>query len=661
MNGRQIISILFLTISAGAFSQKKITLSSPSEKIRISIRIEDSIYYAVDVNNRPVIIPSAIALLTSQKSLGLKTGAAKQSRRTVKENIINQVPFKRKNIPDHFNELTLNFRENFSIIFRAYDDGVAYRFQTFFKDSLQVNQEVASFRFDQKAVAYFPEVQKRDNLDRYHTSFEEPYRIMSLPEIKNSQVCFTPVLVDDTSIKVVITESDLLDYPGMFLKGSGKNRLVGDFASYPDKEEIQGGEFKQPVVISRKKYIAKTSGSRTFPWRVMAIAEQDRDLLMNDLVYRLASSPVTKDWSWIKPGISTEEWICGTNLHGVDFRAGINTATYKYYIDFASRFGMQFVMLDAGWSDYNDLFNITPGLDLEEIASYAKTKNINLILWTLSMTLERELDKALVMFNRLGVKAIMTDFMDRDDQKTVNFYKRIAEATAKHEIMVMFHGAFKNAGFERTYPNAITREAVLGSEYNIWSEKASPEHDLLIPFIRMVAGPMDYEPGFYRNANQKSFRALPDMVMSQGTRVHQLAMFVAYDSPIQMFSGNPSDAYLEIGYTTYLASLPTTWDDSKVLDAKLGDFLVIARKKDNDWYLAAMTNWTAREISVDLSFLENGKFRAFSCEDGINATKDASDYRMGYELVDNTKTLTLKMAPGGGYVVKLIKLNDARP
>jgi alpha-glucosidase len=657
----QIISLLFVTISFPSFSQKKYTLSSPSKKINVSILLEDSIYYAIEVNSRPFISPSSIALLTSQKNVGLNPKITKQNTRTIRQNITNPVPFKRKNIPDHFNELTLTFRDNAAIIFRVYDDGVAYRFQTFLKDSLYVKQEVASFRYYHTSTAYFPQVQKRDNLDLYHTSFEEPYRISRLSEIKNSSLAFTPVLVDDNTIKSFITESDLIDYPGMFLKGNGANSLTGEFAPYPDQEEIQGGEFRQPVILSRKDYIAKTVGTRTFPWRVIGIAEKDGDLLLNDLVYRLASPPVYTDWSWVKPGISTEEWISGTNLHGVPFKAGINTDTYKYYIDFASRFGMQFVMLDAGWSDYNDLFHITPGLDLEAIAAYAKTKNISLILWTLSMTLDRQLDKALEMFNRLGVKAIMTDFMDRDDQKTVNFYKRIADATAKQKIMVMFHGAFKNAGFERTYPNAITREAVLGSEYNIWSDKASPEHDLLIPFIRMVAGPMDYEPGFYRNANERTFRALPDMVMSQGTRTHQLAMFVAYDSPIQMFSGNPSDAYPEIAFTTYLASIPTIWDDTKVLDAKLGDFLIIARKKENDWYLAAMTDWTAREMNVDLSFLGEGKYRAFTCADGMNATKDASDYSMGYELVDNTKTLPIKMAPGGGYVVKLIKLGDARP
>jgi alpha-glucosidase len=265
------------------------------------------------------------------------------------------------------------------------------------------------------------------------------------------------------------------------------------------------------------------------------------------------------------------------------------------------------------------------------------------------------------MFNRLGVKCIMTDFMDRDDQKMLQFYERIAKSAAEHKVMVMFHGAFKNAGLERTYPNLITREGVLGSEYNIWSEKATPEHDLLIPFIRMVAGPMDYEPGFMTNANQRTFRPLPDHVMSQGTRCHQLAMFVVYESPMQMFSGSPSDGYKEVDYTTFLASLPTTWDETVVLDAKLGDYVVIARRKDQDWYLGAMTDWTPRTLEVDLTFLAQGDYRAFSAKDGVNAAQNGSDYQLGYDLVNSSKNLKIDMAPGGGFVVKLIKLNDARP
>ena len=555
----------------------------------------------------------------------------------------------------------MKYGKSYSVVFRAYNDGVAYRFLTAFSDSLQVNDEVASFRFSNPGTAYFPEVQKRDNLDIYHTSFEELYKVLPLGQIKSSQLGFTPALIDDLNQKVVITESDLNDYPGMFLKGKSSNALTGAFAPYPSGEEVQGGEFKQVVVLDRKPFIAKTAGTRTFPWRVIAVAAKDGDLLMNDLVYRLAPAAGKTDWSWIKPGISTEEWIISSNLHGVNFKTGINTETYKYYIDFASRFGFQYVMLDAGWSDNNDLFKITPGLDLKEVMRYAKTKNVDILLWTLSMTLDRQLEAALDMFSSLGVKGIMTDFMDRDDQKTVRFYHRVAAATARHKLVVMFHGAFKNAGLERTFPNAITREAVLGSEYNMWSDKASPEHDLLIPFIRMVSGPMDYEPGFYRNANQRTFRPLPDMIMSQGTRTHQLGQFIAYDNPLQLFAGNPSDGYNEVAYTTYVGSLPTTWDDTKVLDAKLGDYLIMARRKGDDWYLVALTDWTPRELKADLSFLGEGKFRAFSCEDGINADKDASDYRLGYELVDKQKVLSLKLAPGGGYVVKLIKLNNARP
>lgn len=656
---RQILVLLLFLHTITSSAQRTYLLDSPSGEIQVTLKIADSIYYSLSRRESEVLKESTLALLTAGPKLGIRSKVKNQKRRSVNETIVNYVPFKRNEIPDHFNELTLQFRENFSVIFRAYNDGVAYRFVTAFKDSIEIVDEIASFKFREPDTVYFSQVVQRDVLDLYHTSFEEPYSKLWLENITSAQLSFTPLLVDG-AVKTIITESDLFDYPGMFIEGTGRSALRGAFAPYPGKEEIQGGEFKQPVVVKRKNYIAKTAGARSFPWRVIIPAKSDADLLLNDLVYRLGSPAAKKDWSWVKPGISTEEWICGINLHGVDFKAGINTATYKYYIDFASRFGMSYVMLDAGWSDYNDLLKITPGLDLKEVAGYAKNKSINLILWTLSMTLERQLEEALAMFNDLGVKVIMTDFMDRDDQKMMQFYQRVAEATARHKIMVMFHGAFKNAGFERTYPHAITREGVLGSEYNIWSNQATPEHDLLIPFIRMVSGPMDYEPGFYVNVNRETFRPLADQVMSQGTRCHQLAMFVAYDSPLQMFSGNPSDALREPEYTAFLLSLPTTWDETKVLDARLGDYLILVRKKGDDWYLTAMTDWTAREFEVDLSFLGDGGFTASICEDGLNAEKYGSDYRMRKEEVDRSKKLKITMAPGGGYVVKLIKNEDGK-
>jgi alpha-glucosidase len=656
---KQILLFLLAVLSTQAFSQTTYSVDAPLANMRLTITVADSIYLSLARNNVQVIAQSSIALVTTRGNLGMRSHPGKPKRRAIRETIVNPVPFKRKAIPDHYNELSLPFRENFSLTFRLYDDGMAYRFTTNFKDSLEVVDEVASFAFAQPDTVYFSQVVKRDNLDLFHTSFEEPYSKFRIQDIGPDQISYTPLLVDGNT-KAIITESDLFDYPGMFLRGTKGNKLRGTFAKYPDQEQIQGGEFKQPVVIKRKEYIARTAGSRTFPWRVIAIADKDSDLLMNDLVYRLGSPRLKQDWSWVKPGMSTEEWIIGINLHSVDFKAGLNTATYKYYIDFASRFGMPYVMLDAGWSDTNDLLKITPGLDLKEIASYAQSKNIGLILWTLSMTLDRQLEEALSMFNSLGVKIIMTDFMDRDDQKMLRFYQRVAEATARHKIMVMFHGAFKNAGFERTYPHAITREGVLGSEYNIWSTKATPEHDLLIPFIRMIAGPMDYEPGFYVNGNEKTFRPLADHVMSQGTRCHQLAMFVAYESPLQMFSGNPADALMEPDYTSFLLSLPTTWDETKIIDAELGDYLIVARKKDNDWYLVAMTDWSAREFEVDLSFIGSGEFTASICHDGLNAAKNGRDYRLLTQKVDQSKKLKITMAPGGGYLAKIILDNGTQ-
>lgn len=651
---KRICFLFLLPVIGVAQPSTKFEIQSPSKKITLAVTLGDSIRFSAFSWEKAVLTPSAIALvIKNQKTAGVKSILKKSKTRLVNETIENLVPTKRKYIPDHYTELLLEFRENFSLRFRAYDDGIAYRFETSHKDSLTIIQEVASFHLPSEATVYWPEVQKRGELDIYHTSFEEPYRVLPISEIKNTQIAFSPVLADLNPVKLLITESDLLEYPGMFLKGTGGKSLRGEFAPYPAEEEVQGGEFKQWVVLKRENFIARTKGTRTFPWRVVGIAQHDKELLMNDLVYRLASPPSAgKDWSWVRPGISTEEWIIGNNLIDVDFKAGLNTATYKYYIDFASANGFRYVMLDAGWSDADDLFKINPGMDMEEITSYAKSKNIGLILWTLAMTLDRQLDEILPRFEKWGIKIVMTDFMDRDDQKTLQFYTRIAEATAVRKMMVMLHGAFKSAGFERTYPHNITREGILGSEYNIWSDKATPDHDLLIPFIRMPSGILDYEPGFIINANKQTFRPLPDMVMSQGTRVHQLAMFVVYESPLQLFAGNPSLAAKEKEYITFLGSIPTTWDDTHALDGKLGDYLVIARKKGNDWYVAAMGDWTARELEIDLSFLSGGNYQITTVEDGINASKNASDYRISKSVITRSQKLKINLAPGGGFVAK---------
>lgn len=656
---RNCVAISFLLLFNFCYGADKKEINSPNGKIKLTVEAKDKLFYSIRFNNEIILLPSEINLqLLDGSDLSGNLSFKKTSTRYNKSIIISPVPEKRKFIPDVFNELTIRFKQPFSVVFRVYDDGVAYRFLSHRKDSIIIRQEIAHFNFPANHPMYYPEVVKRENADIYHTSFEEPYQFKPLDSLSKNNLCFTPVLVSPSNgPKIIITESDLEDYPGMFINGNNNNSVSGHFAPYPLEEKTTEGEFPQAIVTKRADYIARTKGTRSFPWRVLLIAENDKELPANDLVYRLASPSRVKDVSWVNPGKGTDEWIIGINLFNVPFKTGVNTATYKYYINFAKRFGFDRIMMDAGWSDYKDLFKINPAINMDEIAAYAKEKNIKLSMWTLAMTLSRQLEPALEQFTKWGVDFIMTDFMDRDDQLMVNFYFRIAEACAKQKIMIMYHGAFKPAGFNRTFPNAITREGVLGSEYNIWSEKATPEHDLLLPFIRMASGPMDYEPGILDNATTKTFRPIGDKVMSLGTRCHQAAMFIVYESPIQLFSGNPSQGLLEPSFMDLLGSVPTTWDTTIVLDGKVGDYIVTARKKGNDWFVGAMTDWSARDLTVDLFFLEEGDYEAAICEDGINADRYPSDYKLSTIQVSKTTTTKIKMAAGGGYIMRLKKKN----
>jgi len=652
--------LLLLWLSVGinlCVAARTYEINSPGSRIRVVIDISNTVHYSVFFDGRLILEPSHINMIINDDlNLTGNLQVRKTSTRTVKEMIVSPVPEKRKFIPDYYNELTIRFRQPLSLIIRVYDDGLAYRFHSHLKDSITVKNEISEYRFPFNHSVYFSEVVKRENADIFHTSFEEPYQIKSLDSLSEKNLCFSPLLIaPESGPKILLTESDLEDYPGMFITGNNDLSLLGRFAPYPLEEEITSGEFPQAIVSKRADYIARTKGTRNFPWRVLIIADEDRSLPANDLVYRLASPPKVKDVSWIKPGQGTDEWIIGVNLFNVPFKSGVNTATYKYYIDFAKQFGFERIMMDAGWSDYKDLTKINADINMDEIAAYAREKNIGLSMWTLAMTLDRQLDTALKQFQKWGVDFIMTDFMDRDDQLMVNFYQRMAEACAKAKIMIMFHGAFKPAGFNRTWPHAVTREGVLGSEYNIWSEKATPEHNVLLPFIRMVSGPMDYEPGILDNATAKTFRPIGDKVMAMGTRAHQSAMFIVYESPIQIFSGNPSQGMLEPAFMKLLGSIPTVWDTTVVPDARLGDYIITARRSGDDWYIGGMCDWTARDFTLDLSFLNRGSYKATLLEDGINADRYPSDYRLTEKKLSDTDSLKIHMAPGGGFIIKLEK------
>ena len=616
-----------------------------------------SLHYRIYNKEKPILEPSEIdMLLANNNSFSLNNAIKSYTVKKESRQIISPVPEKRKNIHDEYNLMSIEFTQPYKIEFRVYDDGVAYRFLLLFKDSVIVQNELAEFHFPGNPSAYFPGIHKRPDADIFHTSFEESYPLREVDKIENSETAYTPVLlVPSSNPKIAITESDLEDYPGMFLTGTGSPALRAAFAQYPLEEKMSGGEYPQSIVTKRANYIAKSKGTRSFPWRVLIIAWEDKQLPSIDIVYRLGSPSRIGDASWVNPGKGTDEWTINVNLFNVAFKSGVNTASYKYYIDFAKRFGFDRIMMDAGWSDNSDLFKINPDINMDTIIEYARQKRIKISMWTLSHTLDRQLDSALDRFNKWGVDFIMTDFIDRDDQKTVNFYYRIAKACADHHIMIMYHGAYPPKGFNRTYPNNITREGVLGSEYNIGSDKASPPHDVTLPYTRMLAGSFDYEPGILNNATQKGFRPIEGMVMSQGTRSHQLAMFVVYDNPMQIFSGNPSQAWLEPQFMELLGTVPTTWDETTILDGKVGEYIITARKKGEDWFIGGMTDWSARDFIIKLDFLDKGNYMATICKDGVNADRYAADYTLTDSPVNKNDPVKVHLAPGGGFLIRIKK------
>lgn len=648
-----------LIMVSSSYGADTLHLSSPSGKLKLDVWMGKQLYYTVRSDGRPILEGSAIDFFPEGKpSLGSAGKISASTVRKVYTEIISPVPEKRRIIPDKYNELTLRFKQPYRIEFRVYDDGVAYRILTTFKDSVIVNNELAEFRFPGKPSGYFPEIADRKGEDMFMTSFEDTYNYKAVDSFPLSSIAYTPVLITAaTNPKIAITESDLEDYPGMFLTGTGGPALKGIFAGYPIEEKTLEALYSQIRVAKRAPYIARTKGTRSYPWRVMIISQEDKELPSNDIVYRLASPSRVNDVSWVKPGNITDEWIINLNLFNVPFKAGLNTASYKYYIDFAFRFGFDRIMMDAGWSNNNDLFQVIPEINMDTLVAYAKEKGVKIAMWTLGMTLDRQLDSALKQFNKWGIDFIMTDFIDRDDQKGVGFHHRIAKACADHKIMIMFHGSYPPKGFNRTYPNAVAREAVLGSEYNMWSNRVSPEHDVQLAFIRMLAGPLDYEPGMLSNATIKSFHNAEGYVMSLGTRSHQLSMYVVYDSPIQFFAGNPSQGLLEPEYMELLASIPTTWDETKILNASVGEYIVTARKHDRDWYIGGMTNWTERDLDLDLSFLEEGEYAMTICKDGPNAEKYAADYQIEQSAIRKGGKQIIHLAPGGGFLIKLKKKN----
>ena len=661
-----ILVAVLMTVGAAAAS-KHYELKSPDGNVVVSIEAGEGVSYSLTHGQDLLIDRTNIAMATVE---GVYFGGVqpvkKVTRRSVSETI-QTVVYKKAEVKDEFNEIVLKFK-NFSVVFRAYDDGMAYRFISHLKGQYHIEYEMAEFDFAQDWNMWAAYVsQHTETLDsQFYNSFENRYSYAPLSEWDKSRMAFLPLLVDGPNgKKIAITESDLLNYPGMYLyndmrDGDTDCELEARFAPYPDEVKQGGHNNLQMVVQSRRPYIAECSGEQAFPWRIISVSESDVQMADNDMVYRLATpaDPAT-DWSWVKPGKVAWEWWNDWNIDGVDFKSGINNETYKYYIDFASANGIEYVILDEGWSVNGaaDLFQVVPSIDLELLVKYASERNVGLILWAGYWAFDRDMEKVCKHYSEMGIKGFKIDFMDRDDQYMVDFHRRAAEMTAKYHMLADFHGSYKPAGLHRTYPNVINFEGVHGLETMKWSGASVDQvtYDVTFPYIRMMAGPVDYTQGAMRNATRGNYHAVYNEPMSQGTRCRQLAQYVIFDSPLNMLCDSPSNYMREQECLNFIAAVPTVWDETKGLCGKVGEYISIARRSGDVWYVGAMTDWTSRELVLDLTFLPEGSYEVELYRDGVNAYRIARDYKKEVIELPSDRKLTVNMAPGGGFAAKIVK------
>ncbi len=681
-----LLSFLLLLSLSAAAKPKFHRLASPDGRLTLSVQAEQGrLSYAILYDDHYLTPMTIIGLRYEQGGkMYDKMTVRKVSRRTIDETIAS--PFSRQaTMRNHCNEMTLHLKEGLSVVFRAYNEGMAYRY-VWEGEPGKVFNEVASYYLLQADSATVPYVSQFDSTafgsepfvltnawtpqsekwkwfyPQYSSSFENQYTTLPLRKLDSRRLCFLPLLIHgERGIKMCITESALLDYPGMYLRHFTDGVLDCQHAPLPRRVEQGGHNNLQLLVREREDYIAEMDRSKVFPWRIMMVGT-DTEIAMNNLSYLLAEPSRVDDISWIKPGKVAWEWWNCFNISGVDFPAGVNNDTYKHYIDFASKYGIEYVILDEGWAVNGeaDLFRVVPEIDLPMLVQYAKERNVGIILWAGYYAFERDMERVCEHYSQMGVKGFKIDFMDRDDQLVVDFYRRAAETCAKHHLLVDFHGAFKPAGFTRTYPNVLNFEGVFGLEQMKWAPTTVDQmrYDCEIPFIRQAAGPMDYTQGAMLNGGRWNYHPCWMEPMSQGTRCHQLALYIVLESPLNMLCDSPTHYEREPDYTRFVAGIPTVWDETRVLQGEVGEYIVTARRKGNTWYVGGITNWTERDVEIDFEELQSDSatqplsYSVTLYTDGINAHRKGSDYKLS-TFHSPLSTLKVHLAPGGGFVIKI--------
>ena len=651
---KRTLTLLCILCTCVVIQAKNYLVNSPDGKIKVTVTADTQLSWSIDYNGEQILNPSVMQMNIKGQSVqpGVNPSVIKAKTIKVDSEQTAVVPTKQRIIRDQYNQLTLTCKGGYAVVFRVYNNGAAYRFETTFKSpQVYVNSETVQQNWIDGCKAYWP----REKNQEYITHCEAIFDELNLNSLTKEMKGYLPIyLSTPKGTKVVIMESDLFDYPNLFLTGDRNRTLTGEFPPVVLKSELKKGADRDEVLLEKASYIAATQGTRTYPWRVLMINEDDKAVVENNLAYQLASPSVTNDTKWIKPGKISWDWWSTLNVYGVDFKAGVNTDTYKYFIDFASKYGIEYVLLDEGWSAGTwNIKEAIPELDIQELVRYGKERNVGLVLWTLWNPLDKDLEGILDIYEKWGIKGIKVDFMQRSDQYMVNFYERVGKAAMDRKLLVDFHGSFKPSGLQKKYPNVMTFEGVLGMEHDKDSRDINPVHDLILPFTRMAAGPMDYTPGAVGNATAEDFYINFVHPVSLGTRAHQAALYIVYESPLQMLADSPSNYYGAPEFASFISRIPTTWDDTKAITAKIGEQLVIARRNGKNWYLAGLTDWNARTVEVKLDFLNTPKYKMEVFKDGINANVHASDFKTEEVTVSKGEIINITMAKGGGWAAIL--------
>ena len=642
MKKNRIVSVIIMLVaSLSCYAQKAVTAKSPDGQTSVTVTLSDRIYYDVVSHGETLLKESVVGMQLRDKTLGEKPVLRKKSIRSVEESVTPLFPMKFSEVDNNYTLMSLEMKGGYAVDFRIYDDGVAFRMRTALPGEIEIMQENTVFQLADECELVLQQP------GGFRTGCEESYSVVKSSEWKKEdRMTELPVLIMGKNQKILLSEFDLVSYPGLFLKGNADNSLSAIQPKNPLEYEDDGD--RRQRILKEADYIAKTEGTRTFPWRYMLITQEDGRLAENKMPMRLAQKCQIEDVSWIKPGQTCWDWLNGIPYGPeVTFEGGVNLETYKYFVDFASLHGIPYLIMDEGWAlNTRDPYKTNPKVNLPELISYAKSKNVGLFLWLPWLTVEHNMD-LFETFEEWGIVGVKIDFMDRQDQWMIDFYDRAAKEAAEHHIMIDFHGAFHPSGLDYRYPNVLTYEGVRGMEFN---GACRPSNSIWIPFIRGAVGPLDYTPGPMICYQPEVHHGNRPFCSGVGTKSYHLAAFVLFESNIQMLMDNPCRYDEWPDCRDYITSVPVNWDETRVLAAEAGQYIVMAKRKGDKWFLGGITNDKKREIEVSLDFLPEGKtLQMTSFVDGVNAARMAMDYRQEKSSVDKNTKLLIKMVRNGGF------------